>query len=46
MSGYSAQARPELLEGPHRRFLAKPFRIRELVDALGALGLDGASDGK
>jgi CheY-like chemotaxis protein len=39
MSGYSEQARPGLLDGPHRRFLAKPFRIHELMEALEALGL-------
>ncbi|WP_306590752.1 ATP-binding protein [Geothrix sp. 21YS21S-4] len=46
MSGYSAQARPDLLEGPHRRFLAKPFRIREMIEALQALGLNEARDGE
>ena len=39
MSGYSAEARPDLLKAPNRRFLAKPFRLQELVDALKALGL-------
>ncbi len=39
VSGYSAEARPGLLEGPHRRFLAKPFRIRDLVESIEALGL-------
>lgn len=37
VSGYSAEARPGLLDAPHRRFLAKPFRIRELAETLADL---------
>lgn len=43
MSGYSAEMRPGLLDPPHRRFLAKPFRIQELLDALSQLGLPSPS---
>lgn len=39
ISGYSAAARPDLLDAPHRRFLAKPFRLQELLEALEALGI-------
>jgi signal transduction histidine kinase/ActR/RegA family two-component response regulator len=39
ISGYNAEARPGLLEGPYQRFLAKPFRIRDLVAAMEELGL-------
>jgi CheY-like chemotaxis protein len=39
VSGYNPETRPGLLEGPHRGFLAKPFRIRDLLEALGALGV-------
>lgn len=39
ISGYSAATRPGLLDPPHRRFLAKPFRLQELLEALAALGL-------
>lgn len=42
VSGYSAETRPHLLAGAHCRFLPKPFRIRELLEALEALGLPGA----
>ncbi len=43
ISGYTAEARPELLQGPHRRFLAKPFRLRELLAEVAALGLQPPS---
>jgi CheY-like chemotaxis protein len=46
ISGYSADARPDLLQGPHRRFLAKPFRIRDLVAALESMGLLPPGDGE
>lgn len=39
ISGYSTGPQPGVLGAPHRRFLAKPFRLQELLDALGALGL-------
>lgn len=39
VSGYSAEARSALVDGPHRRFLAKPFRISELLAALRELGI-------
>ncbi|HEX9010265.1 MAG TPA: ATP-binding protein [Holophagaceae bacterium] len=39
ISGYNDEARPGLLDGPHRRFLAKPFRIRDLIEALASLGV-------
>lgn len=39
ISGYSAEARPGLIDGPHRRFLSKPFRISELLVALSDLGI-------
>jgi CheY-like chemotaxis protein/two-component sensor histidine kinase len=39
ISGYSSEARPDLLVGPHRRFLAKPFRLRDLRTVLTELGL-------
>lgn len=45
ISGYSADARPDLLQGPHRRFLAKPFRIRDLVAALESMALLPSKDG-
>lgn len=45
MSGYSAEARPGLLNGPHRRFLAKPFRIHELLEALEGLGIPSPQKG-
>jgi len=45
ISGYSAAARPGLLDAPHRCFLAKPFRLQELLDALKALGLRSPVDG-
>lgn len=45
ISGYSAAARPGLLDAPHRCFLAKPFRLQELLDALKALGLRSPMDG-
>ena len=44
VSGYSTNLRPELLDGPHRHFLAKPFRIRDLFLALDHLGI-GRPDG-
>lgn len=34
MSGYSEATRPGLLAAPHRHFLAKPFRIQGLLDAI------------
>lgn len=40
ISGYSAEVRPDLLDGSHRRFLAKPFRLHELLKALQILGLN------
>lgn len=39
ISGYSAELRPGLLDHSHHRLLPKPFRIRELLEALAALGL-------
>lgn len=39
ISGYNDEVRPGLLHGPHVRFLAKPFRIRDLIEALGKLGV-------
>ncbi|GLH73251.1 hypothetical protein GETHLI_17530 [Geothrix limicola] len=42
ISGYSSEARPNLLNGPHRRFLTKPFRLHELAETLDTLGLRGS----
>jgi len=39
ISGYSAETKPGLLDGPLRRFLAKPFRLRDFEEALEGLGL-------
>lgn len=39
MSGYSSEAQPNLLNASHRHFLAKPFRLHELLEALQSLGL-------
>ena len=39
ISGYSTGLQPGLLDAPHRRFLAKPFRLQELLGALDALGI-------
>jgi CheY-like chemotaxis protein len=43
ISGYSTLPHPGLLDGPHRRFLAKPFRLQDLSKALDAFGLAGSS---
>ncbi len=46
MSGHSPNLQPGLLDGPHRHFIAKPFRIRDLFGALNHLGIrcpNGAS---
>jgi signal transduction histidine kinase len=39
ISGYSAEVRPDLLDGSHRGFLAKPFRLHELLKAIQLLEL-------
>ncbi|MBI1751566.1 MAG: response regulator [Acidobacteria bacterium] len=39
ISGYSADTRSDLLNGPHRAFLSKPFRLQQLKESLSALGL-------
>jgi len=44
MSGYSAVPQAGVLGAPHRRFLAKPFRLQELLGALQSLGLRDAQD--
>jgi len=38
ISGYSSEFRPGLLASPHRAFLAKPFRLQELREAMARLG--------
>lgn len=45
MSGYSTDTRSGLLDGPHRGFLAKPFRLQELRQALQDLGLSPPAEG-
>lgn len=37
ISGYSTAPQPGILGATHRRFLPKPFRLQELLDALRAL---------
>ena len=44
MSGYSAVPQAGVLGAPHRRFLAKPFRLQELLEALQSLGLRDVQD--
>jgi len=44
MSGYSAVPQASVLGSPRRRFLAKPFRLQELLETLQALGLRDAQD--
>lgn len=39
ISGYSADTRSDLLNGPHRAFLSKPFRLQQLKESMAALGL-------
>ncbi|WLT31720.1 ATP-binding protein [Geothrix sp. PMB-07] len=39
ISGYSTDARADLLSGPHRAFLSKPFRLQQLKEAMTTLGL-------
>lgn len=39
ISGYSTGLQPGVLGAPHRRFLAKPFRLQELLEAVRSLGL-------
>jgi signal transduction histidine kinase/ActR/RegA family two-component response regulator len=44
MSGYSTSPQPGVLGAAHRRFLAKPFRLQALLEALRSLGLRDAQD--
>ncbi|HLP31460.1 MAG TPA: response regulator, partial [Geothrix sp.] len=45
MSGYSTDGRSGLLDGPHRGFLSKPFRLQELRQAIQDLGLSPSTGG-